>query len=73
MNYMTFQSRAIALFLQRQRSCHRKMLSQCDLSLQGGELIIKCSDKLATRALWLRRSHLAKAAPKLGITLIRFK
>ncbi|NJO39131.1 MAG: hypothetical protein HC769_07150 [Cyanobacteria bacterium CRU_2_1] len=73
MDYTGFQSRTIALFLQRQRLTHRRMLEQCNLSLQSSELIIECPDKLATRAVWLRRVHIAKAAPKLGIASIRFK
>lgn len=73
MNYSMFQSRTISLFLQHQRLTHRKILEQCKLSLQSGELIIECPNSLMTHAIWLRRSHIAKAASSLGIATIRFR
>lgn len=72
-DYKLFGARTIALFLQRQRFVHRRMLEQCELTLQSNELIIECSNPLTTRAVWLRRLHIAKAAPKLGIASIRFR
>jgi len=73
MDYISFQTRLIKLFLEGQRQPHRKMLEQCNLSLQGEELIIECPDRLATRAIWLRSAHIAKPAPRLGVTSIRFR
>jgi hypothetical protein len=73
MDYTAFSHRAIALFLQHQKLPHRKMLQQCRLWLQGLELVIECPDQLTVHALWLRRTHIAKSAPKLGLTSIRFK
>ncbi|HEY9597005.1 MAG TPA: hypothetical protein V6D33_04995 [Cyanophyceae cyanobacterium] len=73
MDYIEFSKRAIALFLEHQKLPHRRMLQQCQLQLQGMELVIECPDHMTTRALWLRRTHLAKSAPKLGLTSIRFK
>ncbi len=73
MDYTAFSERAIALFLFHQKLPHRKMLQQCHLGLQGLELIIECPDRLTVHALWLRRSHIAKSAPHIGLTSIRFK
>jgi hypothetical protein len=49
------------------------MLQRCQLGVQGVELVIDCPDRLTVHALWLRRTHIAKSAPKLGLTSIRFK
>lgn len=73
MDYTDFSERAIALFLNHQKLPHRKMLQQCKLWLQGVELVIECPDRTTVHALWLRRSHIAKSAPKLGLISIRFK
>ncbi|HEY9794190.1 MAG TPA: hypothetical protein V6D30_01000 [Leptolyngbyaceae cyanobacterium] len=73
MDYTAFSQRAIALFLKHQKLSHRKMLQQCKLALQGLELVIECSDRLTGHALWLRRSHIAKSAPKIGLMSIRFR
>lgn len=73
MDYTAFNQRAIALFLQRQKLPHRKMLQQCKLGLTGLELVIECPDRLTIQALWLRRSHIAKSAPHLGLMSIRFQ
>ncbi|HEY9649123.1 MAG TPA: hypothetical protein V6C95_00560 [Coleofasciculaceae cyanobacterium] len=73
MDYIEFSERAIALFLEHQKLSHRKMLQQCQLQLQGMELVIECPNRLTAHALWLRRTHIAKSAPKLGLTSIRFK
>jgi hypothetical protein len=73
MDYLAFSERAIALFLKHQKLPHRKMLQQCQLGLQGMELIIECPDRLTVHALWLRRSHIAKSAPQIGLTSIRFR
>lgn len=73
MDYTNFQTRLITLFLKGQRRSHRKMLEQCKLSLQGEELIIECPDPLATRAVWLRSTHIARPAPRLGVSTIRFR
>jgi len=73
MDYTAFSQRAIALFLKHQKLPHRRMLQQCQLGLQGVELVIKCPDRLTGRALWLRRTHIAKSAPKIGLTSIRFR
>lgn len=73
MDYINFEDRLITLFLEGQRRSHRKLLEQCKLSLRGEELIIECPDRLATRAVWLRSSHIAKPAPRLGVTSIRFR
>lgn len=73
MDYTAFSERAIALFLKAQKLPHRKMLQQCKLQLQGMELVIECPDRLTVHALWLRRTHIAKSAPKLGLTSIRFR
>jgi len=73
MDYTAFSERAIALFLNHQKLPHRKMLQQCKLWLQGVELVIECPDRTTVHALWLRRSHIAKSAPKLGLISIRFK
>jgi hypothetical protein len=73
MDYTAFSQRAIALFLKHQKLPHRRMLQQCKLLLQGVELVIECPDRLTVRALWLRRSHIAKSAPKLGLMSIRFR
>lgn len=73
MEYTNFQTRLINLFLEGQRRSHRQLLEQCKLSLQGEELIIECPDRLATRAVWLRSSHIVKPAPRLGVTSIRFR
>jgi len=69
MDYTAFSERAIALFLKHQKLPHRKMLQQCRLGLQGLELI----DRLTVHALWLRRTHIAKSAPTIGLTSIRFR
>lgn len=37
------------------------------------ELIVECPDRLTVHALWLRRSHIAKSAPQIGLTSIRFR
>jgi hypothetical protein len=73
MDYTEFSHRAIALFLQHQKLPHRKMLQQCRLFVQGVELIIECPDRQTVHALWLRRAHIAKSAPKLGLMSIRFR
>jgi hypothetical protein len=73
MDYTAFNQRAIALFLQHQKLPHRKMLQQCKLGLRGVELVIECPDRLTIQALWLRRSHIAKSAPHLGLMSIRFQ
>jgi hypothetical protein len=73
MDYTAFSQRAIALFLQHQKLPHRRMLQRCQLGVQGVELVIDCPDRLTVHALWLRRTHIAKSAPKLGLTSIRFK
>ncbi|HEY9613992.1 hypothetical protein [Allocoleopsis sp.] len=73
MNYTAFSQRAIALFLNHQKLPHRRLLQQCQLVLQGLELVIECPDRLTIQALWLRRSHIVKSAPKLGLTSIRFR
>jgi hypothetical protein len=73
MDYLAFSERAITLFLNHQKLPHRKMLQQCQLGLQGMELIIECPDRLTVHALWLRRSHIAKSAPQIGLTSIRFR
>lgn len=73
MDYTTFSERAIALFLKHQKLPHRQMLQKCQLGLQGLELIIECPDRLTIHALWLRRTHIAKSAPQIGLTSIRFK
>jgi hypothetical protein len=73
MDYSAFNERAIALFLKHQKLPHRKMLQQCRLGLQGGELTIECPDRLTVRALWLRRDRIARSAPKIGLTSIRFR
>lgn len=73
MDYTAFSERAITLFLQHQKLPHRKMLEQCQLGLQGVELIVECPNRLTVHALWLRRSHIAKSAPEIGLTAIRFR
>jgi len=73
MDYTAFSQRAIALFLKHQKLPHRKMLQQCRLGLRGLELIIECPDRMTVQALWLRRSHIAKSAPILGLMSIRFR
>ncbi len=73
MDYTAFSERAIALFLKHQKLPHRKMLEQCRLGLQGMELIVECPDRLTVHALWLRRTHIAKSAPKIGLMSIRFR
>ncbi len=73
MDYTAFSQRAIALFLKHQKLPHRKMLQQCKLGLRGLELIIECPDRMTVHALWLRRSHIAKSAPRLGLMSIRFR
>ena len=73
MDYNAFHERAIALFLKQQKLPHRRMLQRCKLGLQGMELVIECPDPLTGHALWLRRTHIAKSAPKLGLTSIRFR
>jgi hypothetical protein len=73
MDYTAFSQRAIALFLKHQKLPHRRMLQRCQLGVQGVELVIDCPDRLTVHALWLRRSHIAKSAPKLGLTSIRFR
>lgn len=73
MDYAAFSKRAIALFIKHQKLPHRKMLQKCQLGLHGVELVIECPDRLTVRALWLRRSHIAKSAPKIGLTSIRFR
>ncbi|MBD2018359.1 hypothetical protein H6F96_30920 [Microcoleus sp. FACHB-53] len=73
MDYTALNQRAIALFLQHQKLPHRKMLQQCKLVLRGVELVIECPDRLTIQALWLRRSHIAKSAPYLGLMSIRFQ
>lgn len=73
MDYASFSQRAIALFLKHQKLPHRRMLQQCQLGLQGLELIIECPDRLTVHALWLRRTHIAKSAPQIGLTAIRFR
>jgi hypothetical protein len=73
MDYTGFSQRAIALFLEHQKLPHRKMLQQCRLLLQGVELIIECPDRVTGHALWLRRTHIAKSAPKIGLMSIRFR
>jgi hypothetical protein len=73
MDYSAFSERAIALFLKHQKLPHRKMLQQCRLGLHGLELIVECPDHLTVHALWLRRTHIAKSAPTIGLTSIRFR
>ncbi|MBD2129829.1 hypothetical protein NDI39_09310 [Microcoleus sp. ZQ-A2] len=73
MDYTALNQRAITLFLQHQKLPHRKMLQQCKLALRGVELVIECPDRLTIQALWLRRSHIAKSAPHLGLMSIRFQ
>ncbi|MCA1991577.1 MAG: hypothetical protein LDL41_05950 [Coleofasciculus sp. S288] len=73
MDYTTFSERAIAIFLQHQKLPYRRMLQKCHLHLEGGELIIECPDRLTVHALWLRRAHIAKSAPKIGLMSIRFR
>jgi hypothetical protein len=73
MDYTEFSQRAIALFLKHQKLPHRKMLQQCKLWIQGVELVIECPDRLTVHALWLRRTHIAKSAPKIGLMSIRFR
>lgn len=73
MDYTAFSQRAIAIFLNHQKLPHRKMLQQCKLWLQGLELVIECPDRTTVHSLWLRRNHIAKSAPKLGLMSIRFK
>lgn len=73
MDYTAFNQRAIALFLKHQKLPHRRMLQKCQLCLQGVELVIECPDRLTVRALWLRRTHIAKSAPRIGLMSIRFR
>jgi hypothetical protein len=73
MDYTAFNQRAIALFLKHQKLPYRRMLQQCRLALQGMELVIECPDRMTAHALWLRRTHIAKSAPKIGLTSIRFR
>ena len=73
MNYTSFSQRVIALFLERQRRPYRNLLQQCHLTLQGTELVIESPDRMMNHALWLRRRHLAKSVPKLGVTALRFR
>ena len=73
MDYTAFNQRAIALFLDHQKLPHRRMLQQCKIFLQGVEIVVECPDRLTVHALWLRRNHIAKSAPILGLMSIRFK
>lgn len=73
MDYTTFHSRIIALFLQGQRLPHRKILEQCKLSVTGEALVIECPNQSIAREVWQRTIYIAKLAPRLGVRTIRVR